>query len=77
MNGGNKTIKLLSTILSLTTFLTVSKYRKMAGKGIQTEAEIMAKIDRYLPDQRKHMISFLNHLLPHAGTDMTREIDHL
>ncbi|OUX52489.1 MAG: hypothetical protein CBE43_00455 [Rhodopirellula sp. TMED283] len=62
---------------TIQTFLTVSKYRKLAGKGIQTEAEIMAKIDRYLPDQRKHMISFLNHLLPPAGTDMTREIDHL
>jgi GMP synthase-like glutamine amidotransferase len=50
-------------------FLTVSKYRKLAGKGIQTEAEIMAGIERHLPGQRKHMSSFLAHLLPSAGTD--------
>ena len=54
---------------TIRTFLTVSKYRKLAGKGIQTEAEIMARTDRHLPDQRKHMSSFLAHLLPAAGSE--------
>jgi len=49
---------------TIKTFLAVSKYRQLTGKGIQTGAEIMAGIDRYLPDQRKHMSSFLAHLLP-------------
>ncbi|MGB1706584.1 MAG: hypothetical protein ACPHF4_02030, partial [Rubripirellula sp.] len=49
---------------TIKTFLAVSKYRQLTGKEIQTGAEIMAGIDRYLPDQRKHMSSFLAHLLP-------------
>lgn len=56
---------------TIRTFLAVSKYRKLTGKGIQTEAEIMAGIDQHLPDQKKHMNFFLTHLLPSAGTDTT------
>jgi GMP synthase-like glutamine amidotransferase len=58
---------------TIRTFLTVSKYRKLTGKGIQTEAEIMAGIDRHLADQQKHMSSFLAHLLPSAGNDAIHE----
>lgn len=58
---------------TIRTFLAVSKYRKLAGNGIQTETEIMAGIDRHLPDQRKHMSSFLAYLLPSASTDMIHE----
>ena len=51
------------------TFLAVSKYRKLTGKGIQTEAEIMAGIDQHLSDQQEHMGSFLANLLPSADND--------
>ncbi len=53
---------------TIRTFLAVSKYRKLAGSGIQTETEIMAGIDQHLPDQTKHMSSFLARLLPSADT---------
>jgi GMP synthase-like glutamine amidotransferase len=49
---------------TIRTFLAVSKYRKLAGKGIQTESEIMAGTDQHLTDQMKHMRSFLAQLLP-------------
>jgi len=51
-------------IRTIRTFLTVSKYRKLAGRGIQPESEIMSGIDQHLPDQQKHMNSFLTRLLP-------------
>ncbi len=53
---------------TIRTFLAVSKYRKLAGSGVQTDTEIMAGIDQHLPDQTKHMSSFLARLLPSADT---------
>ena len=64
-------------VRTIRTFLTVSKYRKLAGKGIQNEAEIMAGIDRHLPDQQKHLNFFLAHLLPSPDADTTRDPNHL
>ena len=54
---------------TIRTFLAVSKYRKLAGSGVQTDTEIMAGIDQHLPDQTKHMSSFLARLLPSADTE--------
>ena len=53
-----------SDMRTIQTFLAVSQYRNLAGKDIQTKSQILSGIDQYLPDQMKHMNSFLNHLLP-------------
>ena len=53
-----------SDLRTIQTFLAVSQYRKLAGEGVQTKSQIVSGIDQYLPDQMKHLNSFLTHLLP-------------
>jgi len=53
-----------SDMRTIQTFLAVSQYRKLVGKGVQTKSQIVSGIDQYLPDQMKHLNSFLTHWLP-------------
>ena len=51
-------------IRTIRTFLAVSRYRKLDGKSVQTETQILEGIDQHLPNQSKQLHSFLSQFLP-------------